>query len=102
MTRPPRWRGGAERDRGEGHQGEEDRKEGSQCVKSSVRPGRDNVLLGEHLDRVGRAVKNSQQLEAEDGGAVGSNPILDEGRLLPLHPCMEPRQVQYPEKNDPN
>ena len=88
-------------DRGERHQGEEDREEGGYGVEGSVGTGRDDVLLGEHLDRVGDAVKESQRPKAEDAGAVGADPILDEGRLFALHPGMQPRQVQHREENEP-
>ena len=86
--------------RGEGHQGEEHGKKRGQGVERLVGAGRDDVLLGEHFDRIGDAVKQSQQAKAEDRRSVGADPILDQSGLFPLYPRMKPGQVQDREKND--
>ena len=99
MTRSPRWRGGPERDRGEGDQSKKDREERSDRVQDLVRAGRDDVLLGEHLQYIGHAVEHPQHREPEDGGAVRADPILNQGGLFPLDPGMKPRQVQDRGKN---
>src|SRR5207249_10167218 len=83
-----------------GHQREEDRKKRGQGVEGLIRAGRDDVLLAEHLDHIGDAVERSQQPKTKDVGAVGADPVLEEGGLLPLHPGMKPRQVQSREKDD--
>ena len=62
---------------------------------------RNNVLLGKHLDRVRDAVEQPQQPKPEDVGAVGTDPVLDQRRLLSFHPRIQPGKVQDREKHDP-
>ena len=69
-------------------------------MEDLVRAGRDDVLLGEHLDGVGEGMEQPHQPEAEDAGAVGPDPVLDDGRLLALDPGVQPRQVQDAEEHD--
>src|SRR5207245_71981 len=73
---------------------------GGQDMESSVCPGRDNVLLGKHLDGVGKGMEQPHRPEPQDAGAVGPNSVLDEGRLLALYPGMQPCQIHDPEEHD--
>src|SRR5216683_7236005 len=69
-------------------------------MESSVCPGWDNVLLGKHLDGVGKGMEQPHHSEPQDAGPVGPNSVLDEGRLLALYPGMQPCQIHDPEEHD--
>src|SRR5262247_2917256 len=79
----------------------EDGKERSQRVKSPVGARRYDVFLGEHLQHIGHAVKHSEEPKPEDLSAIGADAILYQRGLLPLHPRMEPCQVQSRKKDNP-
>ncbi len=89
-----------EGDSREGDEGEENREERGQGMQDLVRAFRDEVLLGEHLDRVGDRVEEPQHRESQDVGAVRADPVLHDRGLLSLDPGMEAREVQDPEEQD--
>ena len=75
----------AERNDGEGDQGREHREARRQRVQQPVGAGGHDVLLGEELERVGhQRVDQAEAGEAEDGGPVGADAILDERAALAL------------------
>jgi hypothetical protein len=45
-------------------------------------------------------MEEAHQPPPEDAGAVGANPVLDDGRLLALQPGMQRGQVQDAEEHD--
>src|SRR5438128_1719806 len=58
------------------------------------------VLLREHLDRVGERVEQAQQAEPEDRRAVGADAVLHDRRLLALDPREEPAKVEDEEHDE--
>src|SRR5262249_49411679 len=89
-----------ERNSGKRHQSEENRKERRQIVESLVGSDRYDILLREHFQHIGHAMKHSQHPKAKDVGTVRANTILDKSRLLPLHPRVKSGQVQCSEKDN--
>src|ERR1700730_4874566 len=69
-------------------------------MESPVCPCWNEVLLGEHLDGVSKGMKQSDQPEAHDAGAVRPDSVLNDRRLLALDPGMQPRKVQDPKEHD--
>ncbi len=69
-------------------------------MEDLVRPGRDDVLLGEHLDGVGQRMEQPHHPPPVDAGAVGPDSVLDDGRLLALQPGVERCQVQDAEEHE--
>jgi hypothetical protein len=69
-------------------------------VESPVGTARNDVLLGEHLDRIGEAVKQAQHAKSKNAGPVGPDAVLNQGRLLPLDPGMKAGEVQNDEENE--
>ena len=69
-------------------------------MENPVCPGWDKVLLGKHLDGVGKGMEQPYRPEPKDAGAIGPDSVLDEGRLLALYPGMQPCQVHDPEEHD--
>ena len=46
-------------------------------------------------------MEQSEEAKPENVGAVRADPVLDQRRLLSLHPGMKSREVQDGEENDP-
>ena len=101
---PQDLQGVAERDRREGGQAEEHRHERGELEHQLVRARGGEVLLGQHLDRVGQGVEQPQDADAEaehgDGRAVGPDPVLHDRGLLALDPGQEPAEVQHHEHHE--
>ena len=51
------------------------------------------VLLGEHLDRVGDGMEKAYEREAQDVGAVGADAVLHDGALLAFDPAQQARDA---------
>ena len=103
---PQDLQGVAERDRREGGQAEEHRHERGELEHQLVRARGGEVLLGQHLDRVGQRVEQPQDANAEAehgyGRAVGPDPVLHDRGLLALDPGQEPAEVQHHEHDEPD
>ncbi len=89
----------AERHRRERDEHGKDRQEGAEQVQELVGARRDDVLLGEHLDRVGDQRVDDAEVErqeaTEDVGAVGADAVLDERAALALDPEQHDAQVEH-------
>ncbi len=84
----------------EGGQGKEHRHERSQREEQAVGARGTEVLLGQHLQRVGERMEQPEDAQAEDGRAVGADAVLHDGRLLALDPGEEAPQVQHHEHHE--
>ena len=100
MTRSPRMRRSPNGIAAKAASAKKTEKKGASVWRALSAPAGTMILLGEHLDGVGERMEQPHHPPAENAGAVGADPVLNDGRLLALQPGMQPRQVQDAEEHD--
>jgi len=55
-------------------------------VQELVAESRDKILLEDHLDGIGKRLKQAENAKLPDIGPVGPDPVLDDSALFPLQP----------------